>query len=472
MAGIAAYLGYKATSDRTINTGMLANRRMGLIAANVAVQTAVVSWMTMAAPTGEDLQQRPGVPVPETSAGHTSVWGCAGGEEIGLLLLCSRWPQREEDRQRILSAAATKLDWPLFLRLVVHHRLAPLVSYSLSTCLRRNSLPAAEEVLGELRRMAALNAQQSLRSLAELRRITDALQSGGCAVRVLKGLPLSQAVFGDLGLRLAGDIDLLVDEASLRECDRLLRTLGYKGNLDVESWSRRRLLFYSAHWKDIVYTNAVTGSEVDLHWRCFRNRAMPGTALCATKKSETVTFGGFPVKTLPRMESLLYLCVHGMLDGWLYLKTLVDVAAQVRVMSEDELDGLAEAAVHYGILPELTATLVLVRRYLVMDHWSSRLLLASDARVAHIVRYADRVLVEEQFLAERESIPIATTLAFELGLRSNFRYRSELLVRVLFRVRMWETIPLPDFLFGLYPLLSPFEWLIFRLRSKRGTLPG
>jgi hypothetical protein len=30
---------------------------------------------------------------------------------------------------------------------------------------------------------------------------------------------------------------------------------------------------------------------------------------------------------------------------------------------------------------------------------------------------------------------------------------------------MWETIPLPDFLFPLYPLLSPFEWLVFRVRQ-------
>jgi hypothetical protein len=68
-------------------------------------------------------------------------------------------------------------------------------------------------------------------------------------------------------------------------------------------------------------------------------------------------------------------------------------------------------------------------------------------------------LVQGGFLADRDAIPIAATMAFELGLRRNFRYRWELLLRVLFRARMWETIPLPDFLFGIYPLLSPFEWL-------------
>jgi hypothetical protein len=36
---------------------------------------------------------------------------------------------------------------------------------------------------------------------------------------------------------------------------------------------------------------------------------------------------------------------------------------------------------------------------------------------------------------------------------------------------MWETIPLPDPLFILYPLLSPFEWLAFRLRQRLAKPP-
>ncbi len=63
-------------------------------------------------------------------------------------------------------------------------------------------------------------------------------------------------------------------------------------------------------------------------------------------------------------------------------------------------------------------------------------------------------------------------MAFELRLRRTFRYRRELLLRVLFRARMWETIPLPDSLFGIYPLLSPFEWVLFRLRQWLDKRPA
>jgi hypothetical protein len=365
----------------------------------------------------------------------------------------------------IRARATGRIDWQRFLQLVQHHRIVPLVTHNLLACWADPAPAELMLVATRLRELAAASAHQSLRNLAELRRVLQKLRAQAVSVRVMKGLPLAQTVFGDLGLRSPGDIDLLIDESAIVETDRVLRGFGYQGSFQLDRFSPKRLAFYRSHWKDLVYLHPATGLEVDVHWRCFRNSAMPGATLCAASGSDTVSFGGFQVETLPRMESLLYLCVHGTLDGWLYLKALVDVAALVREMTEAELDSLARLAKSHGVLPELSASLLLVRRYMAMDHWSVLLLPESDATVAHILRYADHVLVRGGFLAERESIPIAATMAFELGLRRNFSYRFELLLRVLFRARMWETIPLPDFLFGIYPLLSPLEWAIFRMRQ-------
>jgi len=388
-------------------------------------------------------------------------------------MVCARWPQRRvEDAELIRALSAGKLDWQRFLLLVQHHRLVPLVAHTLHAAGKDSASPELAFVVAELRRLATLSAHQSLRCLMELRRVVQALRERGIGVRVLKGLPLAQSVFGDLSLRAPGDLDLLIDESSIVEADKVLRGFGYGGLFKVERFSPKRLAFYRSHWKDLAYENPNSGFQVDLHWRCFRNSEMPGADLCASGPPETISFGAFKVETPPRMEGLLYLCVHGTLDGWLYFKSLVDVAAMVRPMDEAELDSLANLAAGYGILPELTATLMLVRRFLGMQHWSQRLLPASDSTVEHILKYAEQALAQDGFLGDRENIPIATTLAFELGLRRSFRYRYELLLRILYRARMWETIPLPDFLFGIYPLLSPFEWAIFRLRqwlSKPGS---
>jgi hypothetical protein len=395
------------------------------------------------------------------------------------MLACARWPQTEPDRQLIANLCTHKLDWSHFLLLTRHHRLVPLVARNLQASVAEPRSPDLEAIVDELRQLAAANAVQSLRTLAELRRIVQSLQSNGLSVRVLKGLPLSQSAFGDLSLRAAGDLDLLIDvdspqQDAILQADRILRSFGYRGLFDLHRLTPRQLTFYRAHWRDNAYNTPATDLEVDLHWALFRNRAMPGSDLCATptRSLAHVRFGDLTVETLPPSEDLLYLCIHGTFDGWLYLKSLVDVAALVRTMSEPDLDSLASLAIAHGVLPELTAALILVRRYLAMDCWSARLLPPTDRTVAHILRYADRSLVEGDFLANRPEIPHRITMAFEFGLRRSLRYRCELLRRIVYRARMWQTFPLPDRLFALYPLLSPIEWALFQLRKLYAKPPS
>lgn len=404
------------------------------------------------------------------------VWGGEGDRELALMLLCARWPQRAEDRGLICELCGREMDWERFLLLVEHHRLGPLVARNLQAGVGEQRSAGMEVALERLRELATSNAVRAFSSLAELRRLMMEFEAQKIPVRVLKGLPLAQTAFGELGLRAVGDIDLLIGAPVRRDeeilaADGVLRGMGYSGLYALERLTPRQLAFYCAHWRDNAYRNAETGFEVDLHWGLFRNRAMPGEELCDEVARDSVRFGGFCVEALPQREALLYQCVHGTFDGWVFFKSLADVAAQVRTMPEAELDSLADLAKRYGVLPELTASLLLVRQYLAMDYWSTRLLLPNERRVKHILRYVERGLVGGGFLGGREGIWIGTTLAFEHGLRRGLRYRYELLLRVIYRARMWATFPLPDSLFVLYPLLSPVEWIWFRVRRRRNKRP-
>lgn len=403
-------------------------------------------------------------------------WSAEHSAELDLLLLCARWPQRPSDRDAIRLLCCRQLDWGTFVELARHHRLVPLIAHTLQAALAdgeggwaecdaaQELAPDARQTLDLVRQMASQNAVRALHSLAEMRRLVQALAAEGVPVRVLKGIPLAQRVFGEMSLRATGDLDLLIDAGSIRQADRVLRVAGYRGLFHLERFSPRQMRFYRSHWKDIAYENAASGFAVDLHWRCFRNRAMAGGALCGNSASATISFGDFEVATLPPLETLLYLCVHGTLDGWVYLKSLADVAAQVRTMSVADLDVVAASAERYGVLPELTAALMLVRRYLAVDRWSDLLLAPEDRTVTHILQFAQRALERRGSLGGREAIGAGSMIGFEFGLRRSLRYRKEMLLRVLFRARMWQTFPLPDWLFWLYPLLSPVEWIVFRRR--------
>jgi hypothetical protein len=398
---------------------------------------------------------------------------CADDIELRLLLACARWPQREADCLLIAELARGPIDWKRFLDLARHHRIVPIVARQLHSAVHGNQPEAAQDTMAELRHSARSNAMQSLRLLSELRRVLLAFREADVSARVMKGLPLAQEIFGDISLRSPGDLDLLIDSDRICEADRVLRAIGYRGLYQLERFSPRQFAYYREHWKDLAYENTELGIALDLHWRCFRNPAMAGQCLGAESESRTVIFGDLRVETLPWREEMLYLCIHGSLDGWIYLKSLVDVAAQLRPMAETDLDGLAELARAHDVEPEFSATLILVRRYFGMDSWSKRLLPESAPRVSHILRYAGHTLESRGFNASREEIPILDTFRFEWGLRSSMRYRRELVERVLYRARMWETLPLPDGLFWAYPLLSPLEWVLFRMRraaeqSRRG----
>ena len=387
-----------------------------------------------------------------------------GSLELKLLLACSRWPLREADQQLIAELAREPLDWDRFLQLARHHRIVPIVARNLQSAIAGIEPQGAQNTLAELRLGVSRNAIRVMQLVGELRRVVNEFQRAGLGVRVLKGLPLAQQVFGDISLRAAGDLDLLIDGNQMMNADSILRQMGYSGLFAPDRLSPRQLAYYREHWKDFAYESPERNTAIDLHWRCFRNPKMPGQSLCQVPPGEFVSLGGLKLETMPRQHGLLYLCVHGTLDGWVYLKALVDVAAQVRVMPEQELDELARLAHTYGVKPELTATLLLVQRYFGMDCWSRDLLPEGDAIVRHILSYTARVLEGRDFLAPREAIPINETLRFEWGLRRSFSYRRELIARVLYRARMWEMLPLPDWLFWAYPLLSPVEWVLFRVR--------
>jgi hypothetical protein len=78
---------------------------------------------------------------------------------------------------------------------------------------------------------------------------------------VLKGPPLSEAIYGDPGRRLSSDIDLLVEPAHLADAVELVRRLGYDAPSDyVHDCGLPTLHFALLHGRGAL-------PPVELHWR-------------------------------------------------------------------------------------------------------------------------------------------------------------------------------------------------------------
>lgn len=397
--------------------------------------------------------------------------------EFDLVLACVRWPQETVDSARIRELARHGIRWPHFLEIVQHHQVASLVSRNLTSA--GEAVP--QESLTNLRRLAIENAHICFQGISELVRLIRLFDQRGVAFRVLKGAPLAIEAFGDATLRGSGDIDLLIGEKDIPNADTILRSEGYLP-MEPEAWhSPRRMRSYIEHQKDFTYENRQNGIVLDLHWRLFRNRWLPSNAAMDEAGLAWVQLGTERIPALPVEQLFLYLCVHGALDGWLRLKWLADIGALLRRFSPQQIHMITQAAAAQQILPEVSAAILLCQQKLGFDRAPAECLSPQEPSVARILRFAERLMASNQHCPVRERISSGSWFRNEFSLHSTSRYRAALIRRSLFRPRLWRQISLPDRLFPLYALLSPFEWVVFRLQrltarllhsSRRQQLPS
>lgn len=307
--------------------------------------------------------------------------------------------------------------------------------------------------------------------LRETSRLCQLLQAAGVPVRVLKGVPLSQQVYGDPALRDVGDIDLLIAPDAEEIADDVLLADEFTRTEPAARLTPARRRSWRRHGKDYTYAGKPGGFEVDLHWRLFRNPRMPGNALAMIEPGgeEHVRFGELSFATVPVLHSFLYLCIHGAIEGWLRFKSLADVAALWSGFTDEQKEEAIRCARVQQVLPEMASALLFAEslHLLVPSSLTPAMQLAANSREArHILDYAWQQQTTHAYRPTSEEIGSWALKRYEFDLRRGGAYRAEIVRRVLFRPRVWELIDLPDALFPLYALLSPIEWVLFHGRQQ------
>ncbi|HEY4047300.1 MAG TPA: lasso peptide biosynthesis B2 protein [Acidobacteriaceae bacterium] len=387
--------------------------------------------------------------------------------EFELVLACVRWPQGSADAALIRKLAQQPIHWPHLLRIVHHHQVVSLVSRNIEAA-ASDCVPS--ETLSSLRAGAVENARFCFHGISELARIYHRFRQEQIDLLIFKGTPLALQAFGDATLRGVGDIDLLVRQIDIDRADRILRAEGYLRS-EPDVWhTPRRTRSYISHQKDFSYGNPKSGATVDLHWRLFRNPWLPTNTGLEHAGVAWIQLGPESIPTLPLERLFLYLCVHGALDGWLRLKWLADIGAFLRKSSSEQLRTIVRAAMEQGVLPEVSAAILLCQQKLGFEEIPGECLSPQAPSVARILRFANRLITSNNHCPERYLIPSTAWFLNELTLHSSAAYRLELVERTLFRPRVWSKVSLPDALFPLYAVISPFEWLLFRIQRLTGSL--
>jgi hypothetical protein len=335
-----------------------------------------------------------------------------------------------EDRARALAGHAS---WSRLLERAEAHGVAPLVARNLDA-LGWSGVPQPVRAAFEAARR--INAARNLLVARELGRVLEGLGRVGVPVIPLKGVALSESLYGDGALRVSADLDVLVPRDGVARAWTVLGELGYAmadHEQQVEAGEVGLLLE-----SNIEYAFAspkAVGCPVELHWDIAWRWPHGAPAIADLwADARPRRFQGVPALALGAEWELLYLAVHAARHRWDSLKWLVDVHEicrrggldweRVRAKADrfgltDALEiSLKAAAVLFDTpIPSSAATRVLPAWLELfpaapdaLDIWQGALYPARlFARLSEKLRYLGRVLLMPT-LAERRLIRLPAGL--------------------------------------------------------------
>jgi hypothetical protein len=381
--------------------------------------------------------------------------GFAPPPELRLILVCLRLNPDVGEIRQIQELSRVKINWPEFLFWVDHHRVAPLVYQNLR---RHTDNGALAPVIRALQSRFESNARRGLANTAELVRLYKLFQENGISTIPLKGSILARQVYGNLALRHAGDIDLLIDSGQVDAADRLLQT-SYRRvvpSFRLTPAQQRRFLRLMHHFE---YYQTQGQLRVELHWRALHDQPphiMKGNQF--HRRGSTVAVAGSRLPALSLAENLLYLSGHGACHFWFRLFWLLDLAEIIRQHPEIDWQQVLALAQEAGLVRPMALGVLLAHELLAVPLPKLiRTYVRQDRVIAAAAKFSCRSMLcpdpYNQPLAMRLHLQ-ATKFNFAFSIRNKLKILQE-----FFAGRDFTTDGLPDSLFFLYYLLRFPLWL-------------
>lgn len=275
--------------------------------------------------------------------------------EVALTIACCRWPRSPARDAAVRAAARAVTDWDVFERLLVRHRVTPLVRDGLACA----GVTLPEPLATRLADRAAETALMALVMARESVRLQSVFDAAGLSVLLLKGSVVGVLAYGDPCMKESWDIDVLISQDRIADGHKLLIGLGYTLQ-NPAGFSLDELERFARYAIEAVYVNRESGLAVELHWRLSRNqRLLP--AVTVRSASQGVRVAGAELRTLSDELLFAYLCAHGTKHGWARMKWLADLNAFISARDEDTVERLYRAAVEAGAGRAPAVSLLLCR---------------------------------------------------------------------------------------------------------------
>ncbi|OAB46215.1 nucleotidyltransferase domain-containing protein [Paenibacillus glacialis] len=375
-------------------------------------------------------------------------------KELAFLLFIVREDLLEESTFKQYTA---DLDWKLFVKLVVHHRVFPLVYLKLRG-LEPSLIPS--NVMESLHHQYNNNTIKMLHLSREMNHICKALRNSGIRTLLLKGPILAIQLYGDLAHRTSKDLDILVPAEDVEKAEEILVQLGYESKDEhvLDNWKKK-----SHH---ISFEHMENFAQVEIHWRLNPHFSESFSFDQLWERKNDITLSNQTFHYLGNEDLLYYLTDHGARHGWFRLRWLIDIERLLPKISSgnmkihfDQYGGQQYAGQAFILLSNLLSTKI--------PHDLELLTMSSKSqRLAEMALYYIKRIVKLNPVPEKSVALHYNRYLFSL--MSGKQKVAYLLNKLHPSSRDAILLPLPKSLHFLYFPLRPF--LYFWRRMKRQSV--
>lgn len=363
-----------------------------------------------------------------------------------LLAACCLGSGRSDSSREILrQSLQTPLNWESLLHLAEHHGVVPLLYHTLSSF--SSEVPPASLAL--LKQRYETNLHRTLFLARELIRVLDHLDALGIDVLPYKGLAVAETLYGDIALRQAGDIDLLIRSRDLSRIKAALKEVGYSPHMLLNEAEERA---YLVSGYECAFDSALGRNLLEVQWALQpRFYAVDFDMEAMFRRAITVSVAGRNMKTPSPEDLFLILSLHAAKHVWGRLIWPCDIARLLKLPALN-WGWIVETAQSLGIVRILQVTLVLTNRLLGIAIPAAAEKSLSTDPVA--LALADGIAPQ----LGRATPPNVESLSY---FRLMMRLRERRADRIRFLQRLaftpgpgeWKSVRLPAPLFPLYRLV-------------------
>jgi Uncharacterised nucleotidyltransferase len=390
----------------------------------------------------------------------------ASDTEWELLVRCCAVSGPVVDNPAVLALIERGVDWNRFLALANRNCVTPMVGARLAV---EGAADLPRPVARVLRLSYEVNALRCNHRAGCAVEVVDSFSASGVPVIAIKGPALAIAAYGDVAMRVFGDLDFMVRRSDLPRAAEALGGVGYS------SASYHAAAVDSGFFSDVALDFSRDDSVVDLHWRL-----SPGYFPFAPEgeqvwdRTAEIELLGRRVRVLGPADSILFQACHGSKHGWMTLAQICDFARLLATAKPVcwSWTSLIDDARRMRSLRMLLLGADLVHS-LELCKVPAELLDAAgrDAHVASLSRRVRRGILDLRRAVELDEWSIA------LGTIGSVRDRIGYLVERVAMPKLSDRalMPLPRALYPLYYLLRPILVAIKhreKLLGNRSDIPA